>query len=274
MSATLDNARPESLNPGKVESGNMKSAMPGDTIMRIAGVAKRFGSFLALRDLTFDVERGEILGVAGPNGAGKSTLLNVCTGGGSATGGTIHFGDHDITRMARHACCGLGIGRTFQIPTIVSSLTVGENILAGSTFGRTKSRSGDPGHDLDTILELTGLAADTDRNAGQTDLLTRKRVMLASALATGAELVFMDEPLGGLNAGEIESFCSLIKTVRRERALTFVIVEHKTRALADLSNRILILDFGALVCIGAPDVVLNDDRVVEIYLGKKHSAQS
>lgn len=240
--------------------------------MRVDGISMRFGSFLALNDLTFAVDRGEILGVAGPNGAGKSTLLNVCTGGLSATSGRIHFGDTDITRMPRHACCGLGIGRTFQIPTIVSSLTVGENILAGATFGRPKSRSGGRGADLDAILDLTGLAADTDKNAGQTDLLTRKRVMLASALATGAELVFMDEPLGGLNAGEIESFCALIQNVREERALTFVIVEHKTRALAELSNRILILDFGALVCIGPPDVVLNDDRVVEIYLGKKHSA--
>jgi len=267
MPVAPDSTRPQS--PGSAPAG---PGLPGDRIMRIDGVSMRFGTFLALNDLTFSVERGEILGVAGPNGAGKSTLLNVCTGGLTATNGSIRFGDADITRLPRHACCGLGIGRTFQIPTIVSSLTVGENVLAGATFGRPEKRSRSLSADLDTILELTGLAADIDRNAGLSDLLTRKRVMLASALATGAELVFMDEPLGGLNAEEIESFCALIMKVRAERALTFVIVEHKTRALAELSNRILILDFGALVCIDEPEVVLNDDRVVEIYLGKKHSA--
>lgn len=267
MSAALNQSIPQDVAPG-----NAGFAQSGDEIMQLEAVSMRFGPFLALRDLTFSVKRGEVLGIAGPNGAGKSTLLNVCTGGLSATDGSIHIGDKDITRLGRHACCALGIGRTFQIPTIVSSLTVGENILTGSTFGRKKDRAQGQAADFQSIVDLTGLSAEIDENAGRTDLLTRKRVMLASALATGAELVFMDEPLGGLNAEEIDSFCSLIKTVRHERGLTFVIVEHKTRALADLSDRILILDFGALVCIDTPDIVLNDDRVVEIYLGKKHSA--
>ena len=266
MSAALNQSIQQDVAPG-----NAGFAQSGDEIMRLEAVSMRFGPFHALRDLTFGVNRGEVLGIAGPNGAGKSTLLNVCTGGLSATDGIIFVGDKDITRLGRHACCALGIGRTFQIPTIVSSLTVGENILTGSTFGRKKAAAGQAA-DFQSIVDLTGLSAEIDENAGRTDLLTRKRVMLASALATGAKLVFMDEPLGGLNAEEIDSFCSLIETVRRERDLTFVIVEHKTRALAHLSDRILILDFGTLVCLDAPDIVLNDDRVVEIYLGKKHSA--
>lgn len=242
------------------------------SIMSLNNVSMTFGSFSALKDMSFEVEEGEILGVAGPNGAGKSTLLNVCTGGLRASSGQVLFeGGRDVTPLKRHSRCGLGITQTFQIPTLLSAVTVGENILAGHIFG-AEVRGAKPDVSVPDVLDITGLAGLEERPAAQADLLTRKRVMLGAALATGPRIVFMDEPLGGLNAVEIDALLSIIRNIRTELNLTIVMVEHKTRALAEIADRILIINFGEFVMLDKPGVVLNDDHVVEIYLGKKHDA--
>jgi branched-chain amino acid transport system ATP-binding protein len=241
------------------------------TQMSLENVTMQFGSFRALTDMSFHIDRGEILGVAGPNGAGKSTLMNVCTGGLRASSGQVSFNGRDVTRFKRHARCGLGIAQTFQIPTLLSSLTVGENLLAGQIFG-TEVRGEATGISMDEILFLTQLEDSLQMDAAQADLLTRKRIMLGAALATGPEIIFMDEPLGGLNAEEIVEFLQVIRHVREELGITIVMVEHKTRALAEIADRVLIINFGEFVMLDTPQVVLNDDHVVEIYLGKKHDA--
>jgi branched-chain amino acid transport system ATP-binding protein len=241
------------------------------TQMSLENVTMQFGPFRALTDMSFHIDRGEILGVAGPNGAGKSTLMNVCTGGLRATSGQVIFNGRDVTRFKRHARCGLGIAQTFQIPTLLSSLTVGENLLAGQIFG-AEARGEPTGISMDEILFLTQLENSLTMDAAQADLLTRKRIMLGAALATGPEIIFMDEPLGGLNADEIVEFLQVIRHVREELGITIVMVEHKTRALAEIADRVLIINFGEFVMLDTPQVVLNDDHVVEIYLGKKHDA--
>jgi len=241
------------------------------TQMSLENVTMQFGPFRALSNMSFGIERGEILGVAGPNGAGKSTLMNVCTGGLRASSGRVLYESNDITVQKRHQRCGLGIAQTFQIPTLLSSLTVGENLLAGQIFGR-EVRKADTGIPLDEILYLTQLETGLRQLASTADLLTRKRIMLGAALATGPQVIFMDEPLGGLNAQEIIAFLDVIRHVRDELGITIVMVEHKTRALAEISDRVLIINFGAFVMLDRPSVVLNDDHVVEIYLGKKHDA--
>ncbi len=241
------------------------------TQMSLENVTMQFGSFRALTDMSFHIDRGEILGVAGPNGAGKSTLMNVCTGGLRASSGQVSFNGRDVTRFKRHARCGLGIAQTFQIPTLLSSLTVGENLLAGQIFG-TEVRGEATGISMDEILFLTQLEDSLQMDAAQADLLTRKRIMLGAALATGPEIIFMDEPLGGLNAEEIVEFLQVIRHVREELGITIVMVEHKTRALAEIADRVLIINFGEFVMLDTPQVVLNDEHVVEIYLGKKHDA--
>lgn len=241
------------------------------TQMSLENVTMQFGPFRALTDMSFHIDRGEILGVAGPNGAGKSTLMNVCTGGLRATSGQVIFNGRDVTRFKRHARCGLGIAQTFQIPTLLSSLTVGENLLAGQIFG-AEARGEPTGISMDEILFLTQLENSLGMDAAQADLLTRKRIMLGAALATGPEVIFMDEPLGGLNADEIVEFLQVIRHVREELGITIVMVEHKTRALAEIADRVLIINFGEFVMLDTPQVVLNDDHVVEIYLGKKHDA--
>jgi len=241
------------------------------TQMSLENVTMQFGPFRALTDMSFHIDRGEILGVAGPNGAGKSTLMNVCTGGLRASSGQVIFNGRDVTRLKRHARCGLGIAQTFQIPTLLSSLTVGENLLAGQIFG-AEARGEPTGISMDEILFLTQLENSLQMDAAQADLLTRKRIMLGAALATGPEIIFMDEPLGGLNAQEIVEFLQVIRHVREELGITIVMVEHKTRALAEIADRVLIINFGEFVMLDTPQVVLNDDHVVEIYLGKKHDA--
>lgn len=239
--------------------------------MSLNSVSMRFGSFAALSDLSFDIEKGEILGIAGPNGAGKSTLMNVCTGGLIASSGNVIYNDTDMTRLRRHRRCGLGIAQTFQIPTLLASVTVGENLLTGRIFG-TEARGHDPRSSLDEIAGIVGLTDQLETPAFQADLLTRKRIMLGAALATEPQILFMDEPLGGLNTVEIEEILKIVRRIRTELGVTVVMVEHKTRALADIADRILIINFGELVMLDTPGVVLNDDHVVEIYLGKKHDA--
>lgn len=241
------------------------------TQMSLENVSMQFGPFRALTDMSFHVERGEVLGVAGPNGAGKSTLMNVCTGGLRATGGQVLFNGRDITRFKRHRRCGLGIAQSFQIPTLLASLSVGENLLAGQVFGR-EVRGAETGISVDEILYLTQLEHQLPMPAAQADLLTRKRIMLGAALFTGPEIIFMDEPLGGLNSEEIVEFLQVIRHVREELGITIVMVEHKTRALAKIADRVLIINFGEFVMLDRPEVVLNDEHVVEIYLGKKHDA--
>ncbi|WP_165978768.1 ABC transporter ATP-binding protein [Antarcticimicrobium luteum] len=239
--------------------------------MSLENVTMKFGPFRALTDVSFHIDRGEILGVAGPNGAGKSTLMNVCTGGLRASEGKVIFDGKTITPFSRHVRCGLGIAQTFQVPTLLSSLTVGENLLAGALFGR-EARGAPPGISLDEILSLTKLGDLLEMEAARADLLTRKRIMLGAALATGPEMIFMDEPLGGLNAEEIADFLDVVRHVRDTLGITVVMVEHKTRALAEIADRILIINFGEFVMLDTPEIVLNDDHVVEIYLGKKHDA--
>ncbi|QIG49350.1 ABC transporter ATP-binding protein [Nordella sp. HKS 07] len=242
-------------------------------IMSLDMVSKQFGALKALDRLSLEIMSGEILGIAGPNGAGKSTLLNVCTGVLAPSSGTVNFEGRRMAGLPAHRYCSLGIARTFQIPQIFSSMSVEENIATGAMFGpverlvpaQVKAR-------LEGILDLTGLSRQRRQSASQVDLLTRKRIMLAASLATEPRLVFLDEPLSGLNAEEVEIFVGLFRRLHNTLGLTLVVVEHKVRALADLSDRILILNAGALLCLDRPEVVMRDARVIDIYLGARNFA--
>ncbi len=243
------------------------------SILELAGITKRFGSFTALKDLSFDVKRGEIFGVAGPNGAGKSTLLNVCTGLLRATEGTLHFDGYRMERLRPHRFCQHGIGRTFQIPTILTSLTVEENVRTGAMFGSTaRHTAAEIGERTEAALEMANLIERRHQATSTADLLTRKMVMLATALATDPKIMFMDEPFGGLNTKEIGEFGNIVQRLHRELQLGFVIVEHKIKALTRLSDRLLILNFGEVLKLDTPEVILDDPEVIDIYLGSSNHA--
>lgn len=242
-------------------------------IMALSHVSKIFGTLKALNDLSFDIKNGEILGIAGPNGAGKSTLLNVCTGMLRPSAGSVIFEGDKVSGLAAHRYCSLGIARTFQMPQIFSSMSVEDNVSTGAMFGPPERLAASRIKAcVDDALAITGLAGQRHQPAAQANLLTRKRIMLAAALAIEPRLVFLDEPLSGLNAEEVDIFVALFRRLHSARGLTLVVVEHKVRALADLSDRILILNAGSLLCLDRPEAVLRNAQVIDIYLGARNFA--
>lgn len=241
-------------------------------VMSLDHVSRRFGALKALDDLSFDIRGGEILGIAGPNGAGKTTLLNVCTGVMPPSAGSLTFEGHAVAGLSAHRCCRLGIARTFQIPQIFSSMSVEDNISTGAMFGPRGHGADAIKTKVNDVLAITGLIGQRHQPASRADLLTRKRIMLAAALATEPKLVFLDEPLAGLNTEEVDIFVGLFRRLHAALGLTLVVVEHKVRALASLSDRILILNAGSLLCLDRPEAVLRDTRVIDIYLGTRNFA--
>jgi len=243
-------------------------------LLSVQGVSRSFGALVALHDLWFDINAGEIFGIAGPNGAGKSTLLNVCTGTLKPSSGKIFFHNERIDGWPPHRLCHKALARTFQIPQIFGSLSVSENVAVGTRFGLgPKSIEGRTKKEFhDEILTECGLNAKRDMMASKVDLLTRKMTMLAAALATKPELVFMDEPLAGFTSDEIDQMVELILHLRKRLEITLIIIEHKVRALTYISDRIMILHHGQLICLDDPSNVMRDPQVVEIYLGTESIA--
>jgi branched-chain amino acid transport system ATP-binding protein len=261
------------MQANATQEGRATAPVVALPIMSLERVSRRFGALKALDDLSFDIRDGEILGIAGPNGAGKTTLLNICTGVLTPSTGSLTFQDQAVAGLPAHRCCGLGIARTFQIPQIFSSMTVEDNVSTGAMFGSGKL-AGDAAikAKVSEALEITGLSRQRTQPASRADLLTRKCIMLAAALATQPKLIFLDEPLSGLNAEEVEIFVGLFRRLHAALRLTLVVVEHKVRALAALSDRILILDAGSLLYLDRPEAVLRDARVIDIYLGTRNFA--
>ncbi|MEZ5926000.1 MAG: ATP-binding cassette domain-containing protein [Hyphomicrobiaceae bacterium] len=265
--ASVAAAIEEKAGPSPAASGDAAA------IMRLKGLSRRFGSLMALSDVTFDIKKGEILGIAGPNGAGKTTLLNLCTGALAPSSGQVIVDGEDLAGSRPHVFCRAGVARTFQVPQVFSSMTIRDNVWTGARFGLAGKRGGaDPSDAADAALGETGLTRIADEPVARADLLTRKRAMLAAALATGPKLVFMDEPFGGLNAAEVDDFAGLIRKLFQQLRITFVVVEHKIRALSQLSDRMLILNFGRVLSLDTPERVLNDEEVIRIYLGKRNLA--
>lgn len=256
--------------PATPDLGGVTSTGTSATFMVLRGVTRRFGRLTALDGISLDINEGEVLGICGPNGAGKSTLLAAATGHLRMDAGEIALDGVRLTNSPPHRFCAAGIARLFQKPEIFASLSVNENVRIGAMFGSRAHLAGAP--EVSEILERTELTAFAGRASADADLLTRKRIMLAAALATNPRILFLDEPLAGLNPAEIDAFLGLLVDVRRTFGLTLVIVEHKIRALAEISDRILVMNFGTQLKLGPPQEVLRDPEVVTIYLGKRHVA--
>lgn len=232
-------------------------------LLETKNVSISFGSLNALQDVSFGVEEGEIYGIAGPNGAGKSTLYNVISGIYHPNSGKVTFDGHDITRMAPHQICHLGLVRTFQIPTTFHSMTVRDNIRVGYTFGGSKVRH------VDDIVEFLELTEKANFTASNLDLYTIKLTMLGATLATGCKLLMLDEPMAGFSVSEIDRFLRVIKQINQEWKVTVVIIEHLLDILIGISNKMMILDNGQIIYIGSPEKVTQDRRVIDVYLGGK-----
>ncbi|UOQ57511.1 ABC transporter ATP-binding protein [Leucobacter allii] len=245
----------------------------GDALLEVRGATKRYGGLIAVNDVSFSVQRGEIFGIAGPNGAGKTTLFDVVTGMVRATSGEIAFEGVSIARSSVHAICHRGITRTFQKPSVFDSETVMGNVVVGAHFGSGKpwwkSLARDPGvwDRSAEALALVGLSDRADERSGELPVFDKKRLMIASALASSPKMLFLDEPFGGLNDAEIDALLALLQRINREQGITIVLIEHVMRALMTLADRVLIMDQGRTLRQGDPHTVMTDPEVVRVYLG-------
>ena len=234
-------------------------------LLQLDSVFKSFGALTVTNDLSFALAEGEALGVLGPNGAGKSTMFNLITGDLRPDSGTVRFDGSDITGVAAHARCRRGIGRSYQIPHPFAKMTVFENLLVGAVFGTGEREQALHGH-CAAVLERTGLIAKANVLAGRLTLLERKRLELARALATRPRLLLLDEIAGGLTEGECHSLVETIQRVRGE-GVSIIWIEHVVHALLSVVDRLIVINFGALLAEGAPDTVMNDPQVREVYMG-------
>ena len=237
-----------------------------DKILSVKNITKRFGGLTALKDVSFDVKQGEIVGLMGPNGAGKTTLLNVIAGEYRPDAGTIHFKGKDITGCKPHQVCRLGMGRTYQIPQPFVALTVRENLLVASTFGRKAGAEKEEGVDCEGLCDLVGLSEKPDMTAGDLQILSLKKLELARALAAKPDLLLLDEVAAGSTDVEIPRVSAAIKKIR-DMGITVVIIEHVLKVLVSVVDRIVVIDKGMKIAEGAPGAVMNDCKVVEAYFG-------
>lgn len=235
------------------------------SILSLNGVSKSFGALTVTDDVTFDVPKGQALGIIGPNGAGKSTLFNLITGNLRSDAGSIQFQDRDVTRVSAMERCLSGVGRSFQIPQPFEKLTVYENLLVAATHGRNQSEAAVQ-TDCADVLERTELIQRANTPAGRLSLLERKRLELARAMATQPELLLLDEIAGGLTEGECQALIGTIKDIHA-RGVTIIWIEHVLHALTSVVERLLVLDFGKIIGIGDPDQIMASKEVREIYLG-------
>jgi branched-chain amino acid transport system ATP-binding protein len=250
-----------------MERGTRRSgARLGDgVILRLDNLTRSFGSLKAVDGVHLEIAQGEALGIIGPNGAGKSTLFNLVTGLLKPDAGTVQFDGYDITHAPPRARCIAGIGRSFQIPHPFENLTVFENLLVAAIHGRRQPEAAVVDACGD-ILERTGLIASANRRAGTLNLLGRKRLELARALASAPRLLLLDEIAGGLTEAECAQLVQLVHEINNS-GVTIVWIEHIVHALVAVVSRLAVLNFGRKIVEGEPRSVMGSKEVKEIYMG-------
>ena len=234
-------------------------------ILSVDGIHKHFGGLVAVEDLSFDVQAGEVLGLMGPNGAGKTTLLNVIAGEYKPDSGTVTFQGHDITGLPPHKLCHRGIARTYQIPQPFVKLTVLQNIAVAAIFGRGLSKSVAE-HEATSLLTFVGLAEKKDMLAGDLEEISLKRLELARVLATNPTLLMIDELAAGLTEQEIPQVLKLLKAINK-KGITIILIEHVMKVMTKAVDRILVMDEGTKIAEGKPAAVMKNKKVIEAYFG-------
>ena len=234
-------------------------------ILSLHSVSKSFGALKVSDNVSFELQPGEALGIIGPNGAGKSTLFNLITGNIAPDQGKVLLDGRDVTRLPPMERVRAGIGRSFQIPQPFGHLSVYENLLVAARFGGEVGAAEAPGFCMD-ILARTGLAAVAEKPSGGLPLLQRKRLELARAMATKPRVILLDEIAGGLTDAECVELIATIKAIHAE-GTAIIWIEHVLHALTSVVERLMVLNFGRMLMIGAPDEVMASPEVKEIYLG-------
>src|SRR5215210_38103 len=239
-------------------------------MLRVSGLTKKFGGFFAVKDVSFAVEEGEILGLIGPNGSGKSTTFNCIAGLYPPTAGSIAFEGGEIGGLSPYRICHKGIGRTFQIPRPFRNLSLLENVALSAFFGQdgTVSRT-DCWRLAEEALALVGLPVDPRITTDGLGAAALKKLELARALATQPRLLLADESLNGLDHSEMEQAADMLQRIRREKGITIVWVEHIMGVLMRVVDRVVVLDHGEMIFSGAPKEAQANARVIEVYLGSE-----
>lgn len=234
-------------------------------LLALHSVSKSYGALKVTDDITLSVEKGQTLGILGPNGAGKTTLFNLISGDVRVDAGRVDYGGQDITTVPPHMRCRLGIGRSYQVPQPFGHMSVFENLVTAASFGggQSEHQAWDTAVD---VLEQTGLMPHANKPAGSLTLLNRKRLELARALATGPELLLLDEIAGGLTEHEANELVDELKRIKSQ-GVTMIWIEHVVHALLSVADRLYVINFGRKLAEGEPHDVMNDPEVKRVYMG-------
>ncbi len=255
--------------PPAMETSDIPSAAA--PLLRVTELRKAFGGLVAVRDLSFDIPKGSIIGLIGPNGSGKTTVLNLITGELVPDSGSILLDGEEMIGAMSYQVNRARIARTFQLVRILPGMTTRENIALGRMFGSDPVTASAASKEVSDLLERVGLAAHAQQFGAQLTYIDQKRVELARALATHPQLLLLDEWLAGLNPTELKVGIELIRQISKE-GVTIVLVEHVMEAIRALCQHVVVMNAGERIAEGTPAQVLSDPRVMQVYLGEDDAA--